>query len=746
MPDSALPPSSQPSRPPLTAPPAPLLRAAYAWPMALALAACGGGGGSPAPGDVAAAPPPAVTPSPLPMPVPAPDPTPGAPAPSPSPSPTPAPSPAPAPTPTPAPAPVPSPAPAPSPAPSPAPTPAPTPTPPPPPPAPLAAPVSGIAAAGLALTGGTVRVLDNTGKAITVANKTVAAGSGAYGPITLGSAMPYRIEACGMVADRPVCLWGATNGGGTLNLTPLTSAITVLAAGQPPAALMSSAAQGLSDADLAAAHARVRAAVAPALAEAGLASDFDLLAGALVPGSRTGQDRVLDSVAVGLGQDTKAYVTLAARLGSGTAYLEPGATPQGSLAVDPAATATLTLAGLDSLYTAMGTALQLKDGCQAELARQLDAGARSTAYTTTPAGVETANGSGPDQAAQVLCLVAAGVLGDWGSLAGGKLLPPLLERCDLGTGDPVCRVSLVYQTSKGLLRPLGIEQAAVKRADGWKFLGNRLAVQATATARLVLARRVDSAATDVYRRYLDIAIPAVAGLQCARVSQKDGSGADVALALFKRAGSGRYLSLWSTGAADATPSLNAASGQTLGIDIVALPVPAGAAGDGTARNFARAGRALKIELFGDTGCSTPLTGADGAAVSVEVTGLLPVAAAAMSGQPWPALAPAAATALTGLKGTANARLTYSPTWTLPRGDVAVQRAQLCSGDASCATRLAELDLAAAATTAALVGTLGPQPLAAGDYKLLRLTGRTADGLVLQLDSQACTAQVAGQPC
>lgn len=614
--------------------------------------------------------------------------------------------------------------------------------------------MSGIAAAGLALTGGTVRVLDNTGKAVTVANSAIAASTGAYGPITLGNAVPYRIEACGTLGDRRVCLWGATNVGGTVNLTPLTSAVTVLASGQSPETLMTGAAQGLTDADIAAAHAQVRSAVAPALAEAGLASDFDLLAGALTPGTHTGQDRVLDTVSVGAGTDGKAYVALSSRLGTGVAYLEPGAAQQGSLALDAATTTALDLPGLNQLFTSMNTAIQLKDTCQGELTRLMDASARATAYTTTPQGVETANGSGAEQASQLLCLVLAGVLGDHGPLAGGKLLPPTIDRCDFGATDPICRVSLVYALPNkdpklmGLLRPLGVEQAAVKRADGWKFLGNRLEVQASATARLVLTRRVDSTgAADAYRRYLDIGIPVVGSLQCARVSQKDASGADVPLAYFKKHGSGRYLSLWSLGANDATPSLNAAAGATRGADIIGLPVPAGAAGDTTARNFARAGRALRIELFSDSGCATPLAGADGGAVSVDVAGQLPVSAAGMSGQPWPALAAASATALAGLKGAVNAKISFGPIWTFPRSDVTVHRAQLCTLDANCGNKLAELELAGNATAAALGATLGIVGLDAKDYKLLRLTGRTSDGLVLQLDSTSCSANtVASQPC
>ena len=41
---------------------------------------------------------------------------------------------------------------------------------------------------------------------------------------------------------------------------------------------------------------------------------------------------------------------------------------------------------------------------------------------------------------------------------------------------------------------------------------------------------------------------------------------------------------------------------------------------------------------------------------------------------------------------------------------------------------------------------GNTALNANSYKLLRITGRMPDGLVLQLDSQSCSAQTSGLPC
>jgi hypothetical protein len=585
------------------------------------------------------------------------------------------------------------------------------------------------------MSGGTVRVLDATGKAI-ASGKPVAATTGAYGPITLTGSGPFRVEACGSVGGRALCAWGATTTGGTLDLTPLTSAVTVLAGGQAPAALMSGAVQGLADSALATAQAQLRTALAPALADAGLASGFDLLAGALTPGSHTGYDRLLDAVSVGLGMDSKAYVTLNAELGGGLAYLEPGTT-QGSLSVNAAST-TVDFPGVDSLYTALGAVLPNANTCTTGLPALLDANARSSVSLVTTAFV------GPAQAKDPLCTHMLGLLdGDIESLVGSTLLPAVPRHCDFSAADPVCRVSLIFQTAKGLLRQVGVEQAVVKRSGTWKFLGNRLEVQASAAARLVLARRADQTAADVYTRWLDIAIPAYPGLQCAHVSQKDTNAADVVLALFKPAGSNSLLSLWS--ASDGTPSLDPANGAVRVSDPTSLALPGSTAGDATARNFVRAGRALKVELFSDAACSTPLPGADGGAVSIDVSGTLPAGAAGMSGLPWPALAAKSVTALVALTGASGGKIAFAPAWITSPASLAVNRARLC-GDAACGLLISDLELTGNATTAKLDTTLGVLGLAASDYKLLRITGRTSDGLAMQLDTLSCPAQPAGQPC
>jgi hypothetical protein len=586
----------------------------------------------------------------------------------------------------------------------------------------------------MALSGATIRVLDATGKAVAT-GKPVTAVTGAYGPIALTGGGPYRVEACGILGDKPRCLWSATTSGGSpLQITPLTSSLVVLAGGQSPESLMTGAVVGLTDTALASAQTQLLAALAPALADAGLASDFNLLTGAITPGSHTGADRLLDSVAVNYGQDSKAFVQLRTRFGASVAYLESGSTT-GALALDAGATG-FDLTGLDALFATMNAATGNSANCQSGLIPVLDAASR--------ASVDTLTFSGPSQTAQLLCLYLGGVVGDGEVLFGGKLLPSELGRCDFPVGgDPICRVNLTFLSAKGVLKPLGIEQAAVKRAAGWRFLGNRLEVQARASARLSLTRRADATAPDTYTRQLDISIPVGGSLQCARVSQKDTGGADVPLAIYKKRGSDALLSLWSLSPTDGTPSLDPATGATRGF--VALPVPTGAAGDATARNFVRAGRALKIDLYTDTACTTAMAGADGASISVDLQGQLPLASAAISGQPWPTVAASVGAALTSLKGAAFAKITYGPTWTFSRGGLSMTAAQLCT-DADCTAKLADLPMATNGVAAAFAPTLTGTPLNTGDFKQLRLLGRAADGMVLEFNLQSCTSQTVGLTC
>lgn len=591
-------------------------------------------------------------------------------------------------------------------------------------------------ALGAAMSNGTVRVLDSTGKAIAT-GKPVTAVTGAYGPITLTGTGPYRVEACGNLAGRQRCVWSATNVGGTLHITPITSAITVLAGGQGTDAMMTGTVQGLGDTAMASAQTQLRAALAPLLTEAGLAADFDFMTGTVTPGSHAGYDLLLDLTDIAFNQDGSVpAVRIGSRLGTNTVYLEPGSAVSTPLNLATGA-AGFDFTGLDALAASMITGTANNNVCQASLTPIYDAAGRYNIETVVRTGAN---------AAELLCLRLNGVLGDGEVLFGGKLVQPELDRCDFPSGgDPVCRISFRWLTSKNELRVLGVEQAAVKRPGGWKFLGNRLDVQATATARTRLIRRVDKTGPDSIYRYIDIPIPAASGVQCAIASQKDLSGANLPFAIFKTTGAGTYLSLWSVSLSDGSPSLNPASGVTRGNDIVEVPIANSVGGDSLVRNFVRAGREVRLALYNDIGCSTPWAGADGASITVNMAGTPPLSASSMAALPWPNIVVAGISALTGLKGVANAKLSLQSSWTLARGGLTMTHMMLCT-DAACGTRLGMMTLPTTATTATLAATNGGSLLDTVSFKQLRVMAINTDGSVMQTDWQSCGTVAAGVAC
>ena len=194
-------------------------------------------------------------------------------------------------------------------------------------PAPTPAPstLSGSVAVGAPITDGKLRVLDATGATV-VADVAIAA-DGTYPAITLTGTAPWRLEACGYTGANYRCLYSVAQAAGTANVTPLTSAIMLLASGQAPESLMTGSASGLSATAVAAAQDTLRTSLAPVLGDAGVGASLDLVTGALAAGSRTGYDRVLDAVGVSTGTDTRPFVQIVPRLAAATSTWSKAARP-----------------------------------------------------------------------------------------------------------------------------------------------------------------------------------------------------------------------------------------------------------------------------------------------------------------------------------------------------------------------------------------------------------------------------------
>jgi hypothetical protein len=618
---------------------------------------------------------------------------------------------------------------------------APVAAPPPPPPPPQT--LSGSVAVGAPMTDGRLRVLDATGAV--VAADVVVASDGSYPAITLTGTGPWRLEACGYTGATYQCIQSVALAAGTAHVTPLTSALMLLASGQSPDSLMSGTAPSLNATALAAAQGTLRAGMAPALTDAGVGAALDLVAGALTAGSRTGYDRLLDAVAVRTGVDGQPFVQIEPRLGSGNLFLQPGSAPVGSLATDSAA-ARLPLAGLEALFRDMSNAIRTAATCT-------DA---STGLAASMASDASFSGDGePITGAAAVGAALCGFLGGGGgepSRLGSRFLSPTLGRCDFSGAAPVCGIGFVLQGSDGSIEPVGQGMGVTYVGGAWKFKGDLLPIAIRASARVQRDRRVDGAAVlDSYSRALSFEIPAFSGLACARVAQRDAAGAAVTLAYYKRHDDGdlRSLSAWRSSNDGASRSLDPATGSTRSGDDTWLMLPEGAAGDTAVRNFFRGGRNVTVALFSDTACSTPFNVAGRSSYEVEVEGVPPVWAS-MPGLPWPSLDAASTAALRSLSLAASASTEFSAAWTVASGRVGVNGMSFCSDRARCGDgdtgRLGEAGLRGAATSGRLTVRNGASALAEDAYKMLALYGGTADGAGLQSNHMSCPAVPAGQPC
>lgn len=593
-----------------------------------------------------------------------------------------------------------------------------------------AAQLSGSVAVGAPITDGTLRVIDANG--VVVASNIVVAEDGSYAVPTLSGTAPWRIEACGYAGANYQCIYSVAQGQGTAHVTPLTSALVLLATGQSPEDVMSGNGTGLSESGLAAAQAQLRASLS-AVMVGNVASGFDFVSGTLDAGSRTGYDRVLDAIGVTTGVDDKPFVQITPRLGTGNLYLEQG-NSAGTVSVANGAD-TLSLTGLETLFRNMSTALTTASSCSAPNTG-LAASMASNARMSGEDGNAITGGAA----------VAAGLCDMFATEErfGSRLLSPTLGRCDLSGSNPVCRVSFVLQGPDGSVEPVGQGMGVVREGGAWKFLGDMDVVQIHASAKAQRDARIDGTTPGYsYSRAVAFDIPALSGLQCAQVTQRNADQQAVTVAFYKRFDSNaRRLSLWQQNAYSNERSLDASTGALRSGDDTWVALPDGDAGDAVVRNFFRGGRTVTVSLFSDDQCATPLAVSGQSMFEVEVQGVPPVWAA-MPNLPWTDLTPTARQALLSLTLAPNEVTSYSAAWTFAHGAMALNGATFCIDRAQCgdggAGRISHdgARIAPGATAAAISLVNGSTTLEAAGYKMLALYGRTGDGLDLQSNAIAC---------
>ena len=616
--------------------------------------------------------------------------------------------------------------------------------------------LSGTVAVGAPITSGKLRILDANGAV--VASDVAIDGDGNYAAVTLTGPAPYRIEACGYAGPNYLCVYSVASAAGTANVTPLTTATVLLAAGQAPDALMSGTAPALTAVSVATAQDQLRTSLASVLTSAGVASNLDFVAGALAAGSRTGHDGVLDAVGVTLGQDANPFVQITPRLGTGNLYLEQGSS-SGSVTATASA-AGLQLAGLETLFRDMSESLAKPAACGGStgLQRSLAGAARLSM------GGHSAQGAA--QVAEALCGFFA--LGEDGStpLWGSRLLSPTLGRCDLGGPEPVCRVSFVLQSPTGDVQSVGSGLGVTKEAGVWKFVGDLLPIEVHASARAQRTVRIDTPTAVIdYDRAIAFEVSAVPGLACARFAQRDASGAPVTVAYYKRhpgATQQARLSLWTpvagagagtgtgAGAASGTgASLDPMVGATRSEDDSWLALPQGVDGDAMVRNFYRGGRSVSVSLYGDAACSTPFAVGGESVFEVEVDGVPPVWSA-MPNLPWPEIDADTHTALRALTLGAGADGSLRAAWTFNRGPLGLNDATVCASRADCGEggsgRLGERSLRPGAREATLALHNRGSAVESTDARTISLNGRNGEGVGLSSNFSACPQVAAGQAC
>ncbi|CAH0349194.1 DUF2125 domain-containing protein [Aquabacterium sp. CECT 9606] len=599
--------------------------------------------------------------------------------------------------------------------------------------------LSGTVAVGAPMTDAQVRILDSDGQV--VSSQVGVDAAGVFTGVALTGTGPYRIEACGHVGDNYRCVYSVSQGAGVANVTPLTTAAVLLATGESPEDLMSGPGTSLDASSMAAAQSTLRTGLAGILADAGVSPNFDFISGDLSAGTRTGYDRVLDSVGVTTGEANAPFVQITPRLGTGNLYLEAGLAPQGALTVDSHA-ANVSLTGIETLFQNMSLAMVNDTACRANLP-----GLLATTASMSFDGPNPAQGSA--DVGTLMCDFIG--TSNEGPGFGVSFVSPTLGRCDLSGTDPVCRVSFVLKLQDGSLQSIGEEMAVVREGSTWKFKGDVNPIGIHANAALQRTQTFDSTgavAFTEYSRAFQFDIQAITGLQCAKVTQKDSNGAEVLLAYYKRyAGSPQRLSLWRDSSSNLLSDPTDGSGGLRSSNDTQIQLPSGTGGDTAITNFYRGGRTVKVALYNDANCSSAMVLDGRSEFEVDMMGVPPLSDR-IQAFPWPTLTDSSVSSLRTLALATGASTTYNASWTFARGYTGLDSASFCS-DRDCGdqshSRIGDVDFSAAARSVSipLVNPGNGITVAASGFKMLALYGRTGEGMGVQNNFIYCSGTIDG---
>lgn len=311
--------------------------------------------------------------------------------------------------------------------------------------------VSGIAAFGSPISGGTVTLKDANG----TLKSTTTGSNGAYSIDVTGLATPFTFELIGLVGGDQVVLHSVTDsapsaGGVVTNITPLTEAIVANIAGGDPAAFFTAPVPSkVTPAAVQAAQTALKTALSPVLTAAGVSVNVDLLKSSFLP-NKTGLDAVLDIVRVSVSvSNGTPVIKLTNKLNEDQVVTLTGsgaATQTGALAQ-----ATLPdLSKLDAVATRFTAAIASQSSLASLLPAMFDDN-----YLE--------DGEGKNA-------VVARLQGNAG-LVGASASAPVVKRCN-AAGD-ICRIAMTlrYADNKTID---AFTQSVKKQSDGtWKLYGNQ---------------------------------------------------------------------------------------------------------------------------------------------------------------------------------------------------------------------------------------------------------------------------------
>ena len=581
--------------------------------------------------------------------------------------------------------------------------------------------LSGTVAVGAPMQNATLTVLGANGQSASIAVNS----DGSYANLNIsGLTAPYRLQACGLVNAVYTCHYAVAQGGGTANVTSLTTAQVTLANGSDAANIMTSGAPSASA--LSGSQQTLQAALAQVLSAAGVSGAPDFTTTAF-NADRTGMDKVLDTIAINTGNNSGAtFVQLEGRFGSSNYYVDTAGNQNGALNDSTLLNGmSVNLTGISQIFSTLSNAVGSStiSGCASVIgaANLLDA-----QFTLNLNGQAVTAGN----FATTICNAMS-----QNTLLGGSVANPTLGDCDFSGSDKLCTVGFDIQNGSTAMQ--GAELTVVLRSGNstWLLLGQQTpyGINVDAAVQRTLQVTVASPQATYYRAIsFDISSTvngAANAIQSAKVYQHsaagDGSWDSVPIASLSNAGCSSQSNLTIQG--------STCGASWLGLD--SFNSGDLASGDALITAFYRRGRQVRIDLYSDNAYTTLV-----ASVVTRVEGV-PPQSGQLAGLPWLSLDSASQAALANYASSVGATLGFS--WT-GSNSIVPHDASYCNSS-SCASPVhIELNNTLGSAGSASFNLSG-LTVAASDFKEIAVYGRDRSDVGYQSNYVSCVTGSNGCP-